>query len=128
MTIKARHKVALGKKLHMARGLSNLSQREAARKVEISNAALSDIERGHNFPSEFLLLKLLKCYAPPDILCADIYQIYAEAKDALPPDISQFIKDNPCLHNFLRDLQKKEITPENIAEIRTNVQKWRDRE
>lgn len=127
MAVEARHKSDLGKKLHMARDARGLSQRKAAKSVEISNAALSDIENGHNFPSETLLLKLIECYSPPDTLCAAIYEIYSEAKDAPPPDISVFIKDNPCLYELLRDMQQKEITTEMIASIRSDVQKWRNK-
>ena len=127
MAVEARHKAALGEKLHMARDAISLSQRKAAKQVEISNAALSDIENGHNFPSESLLLKLIECYSTQDPLRSEIYAIYAEAKDAPPPDISVFIKENPCLYDLLRDLQAKEITEENVTGIRTKVQKWRNR-
>ena len=127
MAVEARHKSALGEKLHMARDACGLSQRKAAKAVEITNASLSDIENGHNFPSEALLLKLVGCYAPPDHLCLEIYEIYSEAKDAAPPDISAFIKKYPCLHDLLRDMQQKEITTEKVASIRADVQKWRSK-
>ena len=127
MAVEARYKSALGEKLHMARDACGLSQRKAAKAVEITNASLSDIENGHNFPSEALLLKLVDCYAPPDILCAEIYEIYSEAKETPPPDISAFIKDNPCLYELLRDMQKKEITTEKVANIRSDVRKWRNK-
>ena len=127
MAVEARHKSALGEKLHMARDACGLSQRKAAKAVEITNASLSDIENGHNFPSEAVLLKLVGCYAPPEHLCSEIYALYSEAKNVPPPDISAFIKDNPCLYELLRDMQQKEITMEAVASIRSDVQKWRNK-
>lgn len=128
MAIESGYKIALGERLHMARDARSLSQRKAAKYVGISNAALSDIENGHNFPSEVLLLKLVDCYAPADSLRSDIYEIYAVAKDAPPPDISVFIKENPCLYELLRELKRKEINTEKIAKVHATVQKWRDKE
>ena len=68
----------------MARENTKISQRQVALALEVTNASISDIENGINFPSEALLLKLVTHLNPPDKLRNDIYRIYAEAKDAPP--------------------------------------------
>lgn len=122
MAVSTQNKIALGEKLHMARDNRKLSQRKAARAVEITNAALSDIENGHNFPSESVLLKLVSFYNPSPALCEEIYQIYSEAKNTPPPDISSFIKENTCLYPLLRELRGRRLTEEGLQEIRNQIQ------
>lgn len=87
-----------------------LSQRELAKQLEISNAALSDIENGNIFPSSSLLLKMIDLLNPCDDLLEKIYQIYSKAKDVPPPDITFFLRDKPDLHKLLRRMQGKNVT------------------
>lgn len=128
MAVSAKDKQALGKKLKMARETLKLSQRQAARDLEISNAALSDIENGHNFPSEALLLKMVDKYRPKSDLRSKIFILYAKAKDAPPPDISCFIKNNEFVLEIVRAMMKKNITVETLSSLLVEINKMEDRQ
>ena len=128
MAVAVKDKQALGKKLKLAREGAILSQRQAARALEISNAALSDIENGNNFPSEALLIKAVEKYNPTKKLKKTIYEMYAKAKDAPPPDISRFIKNNNFLCELLRELMEKDITAEGLEPLRIEIQKLEDKQ
>lgn len=128
MAVSAKDKQTLGKKLKMARETLKLSQRQAARDLEISNAALSDIENGNNFPSETLLLKMVDKYQPRSDLRNKIFILYAKAKDAPPPDISSFIKNNTPILEVIRAMMRKNITPESINTMLVEISKMEDRQ
>lgn len=128
MAVSAKDKQALGKKLKMARETLKLSQRQASRDLEISNAALSDIENGHNFPSEALLLKIVDKYQPRSDLRDKILSLYATAKDAPPPDISSFIKNNEFMLEIIRAMMKKNITAESLNSLLVEINKMEDRQ
>ena len=127
MAISAKHKASLGKKLRMARENRKISQRQVALALEVTNASISDIENGINFPSEALLLKLITHLNPPDKLRMDIYRIYAEAKDAPPPDITVFLKGNTELQELLRELATKEMTSEGMNNLRKQIRAMEDK-
>lgn len=128
MAVSVKDKQALGKKLKMARETLRLSQRQAARDLEISNAALSDIENGNNFPSEALLLKMVDKYQPRSDLRSKIFILYAKAKDAPPPDISSFIKNNEFMLEIIRAMMKKNITAESLNSLLVEINKMEDRQ
>lgn len=128
MAVSVKDKQALGKKLKMAREALKLSQRQAARNLEISNAALSDIENGNNFPSEALLLKIVDKYQPKSDLRSKIFILYAKAKDAPPPDISSFIKNNEAILEIIRAMMKKNITVESLNSLLVEINKMEDRQ
>lgn len=128
MAVAIKDKQSLGKKLKMAREASKLSQRQAARDLEISNAALSDIENGNNFPSEGLLLKAVNRYQPKGNLRDKIFSLYAKAKDAPPPDISNFIKNNESVLKALRAMMKKNITAESLDSLLIEINKMEDKD
>ncbi|MHC2180909.1 transcriptional regulator with XRE-family HTH domain [Paenibacillus sp. PvR053] len=111
----------------MAREDRKLSKRQAALAVEISNASLSDIENGINFPSEPVLLRLVEQYGPNDKLRHGIFEIYANAKNAPPPDISAYIKANVELWGLIRDLMCKEINVQGLALLRAQIQNMEDK-
>ena len=127
MAISADDKVALGEKLFKARQCRGISQRKTAQAAKITNASLSDMENGYNFPKEETLIALITFLAPPDELRNEIFEIYARAKDIPPPDISTFLKSNGDLQTLLRELMTKEITSDGLQALRNQIQKMEDK-
>lgn len=127
MAISADDKVALGEKLLKARQCRGISQRKTAQAAKITNASLSDMENGYNFPKEETLFALIAFLDPSDDLREEIFEIYAQAKDIPPPDITAFLKDNDGLQTLLRELMKKEITSDGLQALRNEIQKMEDK-
>lgn len=125
MAVSVKNKRAMGQKLRQARLHCELSQRKAALAIGISNAALSDIENGINFPSDIVLLNLIELLNPNADLQNAIFKIYAKAKDAPPPDISAFVRDRKDVQELLHDIMARDIPPETLSIIRAKVQKMR---
>ncbi len=107
MAITAECKIALGNSLRTARKCCGISQRKAAQAVGKTNASLSDIENGYNFPSDELLLDLIKLFKPSDEKREAIFDLYAKAKGTPPLDILMFLKENPNIQMYLRQMMKE---------------------
>lgn len=128
MAVDAKSKAKLGKKLRILRESKEISQRQTALAAEITNASLSSIENGMIFPSEALLLRLVDFLKPTEKLRQELYEIYAQAKDMPPPDISNFLKDQPELQDLLRELMKKELTDQGLDLLRQQIKGMEDKE
>ena len=118
--INSKDKKRLGKYLRNARG--DVSQRQTALAVGISNAALSDIENGFNFPSEILLLRILKHLTPNKKLESQILTLYGHAKQVPPPDISRFIMDNLGAQYLIREIMEKK-SPNKVIDYLIDILK-----
>jgi transcriptional regulator with XRE-family HTH domain len=127
MAISVDYKIALGEKLLEARKYKGISQRKTAQAVKITNASLSDMENGFNFPKEETIIALTSFLSPPDNLRKEIFEIYALAKDVPPPDISAFIKGNQDIQAMLRELMAKDITAGGLQALHNEIQKMEDR-
>lgn len=119
MAVKAVDKRRLGRKIRQLRESQNprLSQRKLALEAEITNASLSDIENGINFPSEDLLLRLVTLLNPKESIKQEIYDIYARAKGGPPPDISAYLRENEKMNELLRRLIHKQVTEEDFERL-----------
>lgn len=127
MAISVKYKISLGNKIKKMREASGYSQRKTALAVGITNAALSDIENGINFPSESVLIKLINHLNPSTVIKKDIYGIFAKAKDSPPPDISEFLKSNNEMCNLIRLCSSKVVTPESLENIRAIISELEDK-
>ena len=121
MKVTRKYKNELGNIIRQLRVDKELSQRKLASALEVTNAALSDIENGNIFPSEGLLIKVIYFLSPPKRIREEIYNLFSEAKGVPPPDISLFLKNTPFIHPLLRELLEKNVTFEDVAEIRVKV-------
>ncbi len=127
MAVSAKYKTSLGKKIKKMREASGYSQRKTALSVGITNAALSDIENGINFPSETVLINLIKHLKPSQPVKTDIYDMFSEAKDSPPPDISQFLKSNYEICNLIRCCSRKVVTTESLEDLKAIINDLEDK-
>ena len=99
MAVASADKKKLGKWIKQSRESKHpyLSQRQLALAVDITNASLSSIESGMNFPSEDVFLKLLDQLQPPARRRDEMLRLFAEAKGTAPPDINARLREKPQL-------------------------------
>lgn len=125
MAVSAADKKKLGKWIKQSRESKHpyLSQRQLALAVDITNASLSSIESGMNFPSEDVFLKLLDQLQPPARRRDEMLRLFAEAKGTAPPDINARLREKPQLWNIVRQLIEADPTEEQMAQISLEVQR-----
>ena len=98
MNISFKEKFRLGEKIKIQRLNDKKSLRKLASECEMSYATLYDIENGNGFPTEKVLISLVKNLNFKDK--TEIYNLYAEIKESAPPDIIDFLvknKDVSCI-------------------------------
>ena len=125
MAVASADKKNLGKWIKQSRESKHpyLSQRQLALAVDITNASLSSIESGMNFPSEDVFLKLLDQLQPPARRRDEMLRLFAEAKGTAPPDINARLREKPQLWNIVRQLIEADPTEEQMAQISLEVQR-----
>lgn len=125
MAVASADKKKLGKWIKQSRESKHpyLSQRQLALAVDITNASLSSIESGMNFPSEDVFLKLLDQLQPPARRRDEMLRLFAEAKGTAPPDINTRLREKPQLWNIVRQLIEADPTEEQMAQISLEVQR-----
>ena len=125
MAVASADKKKLGKWIRQSRESKHpyLSQRQLALAVDITNASLSSIESGMNFPSEDVFLKLLDQLQPPARRRDEMLRLFAEAKGTAPPDINARLREKPQLWNIVRQLIEADPTEEQMAQISLEVQR-----
>ena len=125
MAVASADKKKLGKWIKQSRESKHpyLSQRQLALAVDITNASLSSIESGMNFPSEDVFLKLLDQLQPPARRRDEMLRLFAEAKGTAPPDIKARLREKPQLWNIVRQLIEADPTEEQMAQISNEVQR-----
>lgn len=125
MAVASADKKKLGKWIKQSRESKHpyLSQRQLALAVDITNASLSSIESGMNFPSEDVFLKLLDQLQPSARRRDEMLRLFAEAKGTAPPDINARLREKPQLWNIVRQLIEADPTEEQMAQISLEVQR-----
>jgi len=116
MSVRTSDKKQLGCQLRLLREQQKpyISQRKLAQAIDITNASLSDIENGVNFPSEEVFLRLLDVLRPDEDTREDLLNLYAEAKQTVPPDITAFLRTQRNLYAVLRSMMGKEISDDTV--------------
>jgi len=123
MAVASSDKKKLGKWIKQLREKKRpyLSQRQLALAVDITNASLSSIESGMNFPSEEVFLKLLDQLQPSPERRNEMLRLFAEAKGTTPPDINAQLREKPQLWGVVRELIEINPTEEQMEQICLHV-------
>ena len=95
-------KIRLGEKIKIQRLNDKKSLRKLASECEMSYATLYDIENGNGFPTEKVLISLVKNLNFKDK--TEIYNLYAEIKESAPPDIIDFLVKNKDVVDAVRKI------------------------
>ena len=105
----------LGSQIKERRKASDMTLRKVAVECEISPASLSDIEKGIIFPKEATFLRLIEILRFEDK--AKICDLYANLKNTVPPDITDYLTDNPEAIAKVRQLMQE--TPKKEEQVST---------
>ena len=107
---------SFGSYVHDLRSKKNIGLRELARKINISAAYLSDIEKDKRVAPKKVLLE---CFA--EELEADLEELYdlaGKSRETIPPDISQIIAERPSCIPLLRSVNEYNFNGFAIEELR----------
>lgn len=102
VNISFKKKIHLGGKIKIQRLNDKKSLRKLASECEMSYATLYDIENGNGFPTEKVLISLVKNLNFKDK--TEIYNLYAEIKESAPPDIIDFLVKNKDVVDAVRKI------------------------
>lgn len=105
--------IDLGTRLKISRKRKGLSQKEAADKLNISNAVLSNYERNKRDPDTEILKKMAKLYS------VSVDYLLGLTNNAIPSDNEdEFWKaiDDPELYTWWEELPKNEV--EELKKLR----------
>ena len=103
--ISIKSKQRLGKKIKNQRDKINFSQRKLAMDCGITPQSLSDIEKGINFPSVDVFMKLVNVARFGDK--EKMYDLYGALKGTAPPDILEFLTNNEEIVGEIRQKIKQ---------------------
>ena len=102
VNISFKEKFRLEEKIKIQRLNDKKSLRKLASECEMSYATLYDIENGNGFPTEKVLISLVKNLNFKDK--TEIYNLYAEIKESAPPDIIDFLVKNKDVVDAVRKI------------------------
>ena len=101
-----------GERIRRKRGEKRVGLRQAAGKVDISPTFLSRVETGAEkaIPSEKVIRKLA------DMLEDDFDELMALA-GRIPAEVSNYVKSDPGMPEFLRQASERKISAEKLMEL-----------
>ena len=107
MPSKKRERKTLGNILRERRQELKISLREFASECNLHHASLSDFELGVTLPADKTFVRIVNKlkFDNPTLL----YNMYAEIKGTVPPDIAGYMSENANLMAFTRQVIAGEI-------------------
>tara|TARA_B100001057_G_scaffold161721_1_gene162403 strand:+ start:116 stop:1237 length:1122 start_codon:yes stop_codon:yes gene_type:complete len=100
---------------------NKIGQRELAKKVGIAPSYLNDIEKNkRSAPKNNIINKL------SFILKADnnlIYDLAGNSKKTLPPDVNDYIENNPKIISLIRAIKNNNLNDNDLEIIQTSIEK-----
>jgi len=106
LSISIKDKQKLGKQIKKQRERNGISQRSLAIECDITPQSLCDIEKGINFPSVDVFMKLVEVADFEDK--EKIYNLYGELKETAPPDVVKYLLGKTEIITELRQKIKQE--------------------
>lgn len=102
ITEKNRLKKKFGTYLSKIRNKRMYSQRELARRINLSNSNLKYIEDGVNAPSPNVYSKLINELVPSLSEREEMDRLYSKIRGTPPPDICEYLIENSQLYSIIR--------------------------
>jgi len=113
-------KKTFGGHIRILRTTRQIGQRELARMIGVSPSYLNDIESNKRTAPRKEIIKQIA-----DILEANLENLYdlaGKSQNRIPPDIPSIIKKNKEIPLLLRNIEKYELTSNEIKEIRKQIE------
>ena len=96
-----------------------LSQRKLATQVGLVPSHMKAIEDGVHAPTPEVYDKLIAILKPGEVMRSEMDALYMEIRKLPPPDICEWIVDNPCMIRAIRRISDARVTFENYDMIDT---------
>jgi len=97
---------------------SGIGQRELAKKVEIAASYLNDIEKNKRSAPNVNIIKKLSLILNADLDLLN--NLAGKSKKSLPPDITDYLKDNSKIISLLRTFKNNNLRDEEIDKIQSS--------
>ncbi|WP_260952272.1 helix-turn-helix domain-containing protein [Campylobacter sp. RM16187] len=115
-------KIQLGDLIKEIRKNKNMSQRELARKINLSNSNLKYIEDGVNAPTPEVYRRLVEIISPSDEELKLLDKLYSDVRGAPPLEVCNFLIKNSDLYSVIRNNNFK-LSKDQIAKISSIISK-----
>ena len=113
-------KLRLGQLIKDCRG--TMSQRKLAAQVGLVPSHMKSIEDGVHAPTPEVYDKLIATLKPDEVIRSEMDALYMEIRRLPPPDICEWIINNPCMLRVIRRVAAEKLTFEQYDMIDTVFQ------
>lgn len=105
----------LGEVIKECRGA--ISQRKLAAQIGLVPSHMKSIEDGVNAPTPEVYDKLITTLKPGEVARSEMDALYMEIRRLPPPDICEWIINNPCMLRVIRRVAAEQLTFEQYDMI-----------
>ena len=98
-----------------------LGQRELAQKIGIAASYLNDIEKEKRTAPKSNIIKKLSVLLKVNL--NDLNDLAGISKGDIPPDISEYIENNPNLISLIRSIKNNNLNVSQLEEINKAINK-----
>jgi len=115
MINKKNYPSTFGSYIRSLRIKNGIGQRELAKKIEISPSYLNDLEKNKRNAPKVELIKKLSILLKADLEL--LYDLAGNSNESIPPDISQYVKNNPKIISLMRSLKNSNFNEDEIESL-----------
>ena len=98
-----------------------LGQRELAQKIGIAASYLNDIEKENRTAPKSIIINKLSVLLKVNL--NDLIDLAGISKGEVPPDISEYIQNNPNLISLIRSIKNNNLNVSQLEEINKAINK-----
>ena len=98
---------------------SGIGQRELAKKVEIAASYLNDIEKNKRAAPNINIIKRLSLILKADLDLLN--NLAGKSKKSLPPDITDYLKNNSKIISLLRTFKNNNLRDDEIDQLQSSL-------
>jgi choline kinase/DNA-binding XRE family transcriptional regulator len=104
--------ITFGSYIRSLRIESGIGQRELAKKIDISPSYLNDLEKNKRKAPKVELIKKLSILLKADLEL--LYNLAGDSIQSVPPDLSEYIENNPKTISLIRSLKNSNFSEDEI--------------
>lgn len=104
--------ITFGSYIRSLRIESGIGQRELAKKIDISPSYLNDLEKNKRNAPKVELINKLSILLKADLEL--LYNLAGDSNQSVPPDLSEYIENNPKIISLIRSLKNSNFSDDEI--------------
>ena len=98
---------------------SGIGQRELAKKIDISPSYLNDLEKNKRNAPKVELINKFSVLLKADLEL--LYNLAGNSNKSIPPDLSEYIDNNPKIISLIRSLKNRNFNDDEIDTLIKNT-------